>query len=327
MNKENINCFVIMPFDPSFDDVYTVIKSSVESALLNVSVKCFRLDETKPAGRITKRLLSELQIATICVADLSGCRPNVMWEVGYAMALQKPTIIITQKLSDLPFDLRDMQSLEYDRHHLSTSLGQPLKGMISDSLEYHVQAQLSHEEECPERQEATVLSALQSQVGELKDMIGQLVKAWGPGPKQANLSVQDTEGDMARIEGAWIDGIQGRSHFYAKMVSGELLVPYCYGGDYGLSAVYFGWRKAGDYWFARFKWVEHKITGFAFLKEESGDVLTGMWWISDGTMDQLTAPPDKSGEPTKWVRVKGKDFPPWAEHFFMESVRCGQLYV
>jgi nucleoside 2-deoxyribosyltransferase len=96
MNDKHNKCFVIMPFDPGFDDVYTFTKTSVESAVSMSPINCFRLDERKPAGRITDRLLSELQTATICIADLTGCRPNVMWEVGYAMALQKPIIIVTQ---------------------------------------------------------------------------------------------------------------------------------------------------------------------------------------------------------------------------------------
>ena len=83
------------------------------------------MDESRPAGRITDRLLGELQSAAFCVADLTGNKANVMWEVGYAMALAKPMIIITQNLEDLPFDLKDMQSLRYDRNNLSRSLEKP----------------------------------------------------------------------------------------------------------------------------------------------------------------------------------------------------------
>ena len=40
-----------------------------------------------------------------------------MWEMGYAMALGKPLIVVTQNSQDVPFDLKDMQSLQYDRGH------------------------------------------------------------------------------------------------------------------------------------------------------------------------------------------------------------------
>src|SRR5262249_18205206 len=114
-----MNLFVIMPFAREFDDVYVAIKGCVEAALSGEQLRCFRLDETRGAGRITPRLIEELHAASFCVADLTGLRPNIMWEVGYAMALGKPTILVTQEKGDLPFDIRDMQFICYDRGHLS----------------------------------------------------------------------------------------------------------------------------------------------------------------------------------------------------------------
>ena len=121
-----MNCFVIMPFAREFDDVYATIKATVEGACQESSLKCFRLDESRPAGRITERLLKELESASLCIADLTGAKPNVMWEVGYAMALGKPTIIITQEPGDLPFDVRVMETIHYDRNHLHDTLGRAL---------------------------------------------------------------------------------------------------------------------------------------------------------------------------------------------------------
>src|SRR5204862_409394 len=80
-------------------------------------------DEARPAGRITERLLAALRECSFCIADLTGSNPNVMWETGYAMALGKPVIVITQDLATLPFDMKDMQALCYDRTHLNSSLG------------------------------------------------------------------------------------------------------------------------------------------------------------------------------------------------------------
>ncbi len=115
-----------MPFASEFDDVYATIKGVIESSTMTQNGRCFRLDDARPAGRITDRLLSELRAATLCVADLTGNKPNVMWELGFAMALGKPAIVVTQTLNDLPFDIKDMQSIEYQRHHLNSSLSIPL---------------------------------------------------------------------------------------------------------------------------------------------------------------------------------------------------------
>jgi hypothetical protein len=60
-----------MRFAADFEDVYAVIKATVESSVGAKKGRCFRLDESRPAGRITDRLLAELRSATICIADLT----------------------------------------------------------------------------------------------------------------------------------------------------------------------------------------------------------------------------------------------------------------
>ena len=105
-----MNCFVIMPFAVDFDDVYALIKATVEGATERAQGRCFRLDEARPAGRITERLVAQLHAADLCIADITGLSPNVMWELGYAMALRKPTLAIIQGETSLPFDIHDLQS-------------------------------------------------------------------------------------------------------------------------------------------------------------------------------------------------------------------------
>ena len=83
--------------------------------------------------------------------------------------------------------------------------------------------------------------------------------------------------ELASLEGHWLDTESG-SHAYAKLINGELVAPYCYGGNHKLTGVYFGWRKTGEYWFGRFKWLGTVISGFSFLKQESVDLLSGAWW-------------------------------------------------
>ncbi len=116
-----MKCFVIMPYAEQFGDVYATIKRAVGS-IEEVEVECLRLDEMKAAGRITDDLLRELNAAAVCVADLTGNNPNVMWEVGYAMALDKPVIFISQEGSTRPFDIKDMRINEYERDSLESTL-------------------------------------------------------------------------------------------------------------------------------------------------------------------------------------------------------------
>jgi nucleoside 2-deoxyribosyltransferase len=304
-----------MPFDPSFDDVYSMIKATVESTLKEQFIKCYRLDEARPAGRITDRLLKELQASAICVADLTGNKPNVMWEVGYAMALSKPLLIVTQEMASLPFDLKDMQSLQYDRNHLSTTLGKPLRQALTDTIsdiQLNDTTKFTHAENSPLQQD------LVHQVIELKEMIGQLVKAWEPTSpltRKIETSKTSVEVELSFLEGNWIN-TETKSHLYAKIINSQLLMPYCFRGNDELTACYYDWKKMGDYWFARFKWFYAQISGFSFLKLESDDLVTGTWWYDYDAPEISNSPIEGTGEPLHWIRNPNKEIPSWASHFF-----------
>jgi hypothetical protein len=128
-----MKCFVIMPFATEFDDVYATIKSAVAS-VPGEEVECSRLDEIKSAGRITDDLVRELRRSTVCIADLTANKPNVMWEVGYAMALKKPILFLSQTVKDLPFDIKDMRTIGYDREFLNSTLLGPLSEAFRKTL-------------------------------------------------------------------------------------------------------------------------------------------------------------------------------------------------
>ncbi|MBD3340649.1 MAG: hypothetical protein GF353_16195 [Candidatus Lokiarchaeota archaeon] len=129
-----LNCFVIMSFDKEFDDVYDCIKESIKTSIPGKEVNCFRLDEIKTAGKISDDLLKSIQESVICIADLTSNNPNVMWEVGYAMALKKPLVTISQDIKNLPFDLKDWRTIKYCRDSLSKTLKPILPKAFKDTL-------------------------------------------------------------------------------------------------------------------------------------------------------------------------------------------------
>jgi len=50
----------------------------------------------------------------VATPDTAGVpNPNVMLEVGYARALQKPVLLLTDAPDTLPFDLRTQRALFY----------------------------------------------------------------------------------------------------------------------------------------------------------------------------------------------------------------------
>jgi hypothetical protein len=122
-----IKAFTIMPFAPEFNPVYSAIERAAKDASTDDShVVVKRLDEVSGAGRISDDLVAALKGAAFCIADLTGDNPNVMWEVGYAMGMGKAVITITQSISDLPFDLKDVRTIKYDVDDLNATLIYPL---------------------------------------------------------------------------------------------------------------------------------------------------------------------------------------------------------
>jgi putative methionine-R-sulfoxide reductase with GAF domain len=95
--------FVLIPFSSSFHDVYELgIKNTVQS----LGMRCAKVDEIEFNDSILAEIYKGIQSADIVVADMTGRNPNVFYEVGYAHALQKQVILLTQDATDIPFDLK-----------------------------------------------------------------------------------------------------------------------------------------------------------------------------------------------------------------------------
>lgn len=109
--------FVIMPFAEEFSDVYLVLRDCMRSPELT-TYSMLRADEIATPGRITDQILDSIQEADIVIADISNNNPNVMFELGYARALQKPTIILNQNVAAAPFDIAELRQIVYDRQRL-----------------------------------------------------------------------------------------------------------------------------------------------------------------------------------------------------------------
>lgn len=102
--------FVAMPFGGEFDDLYRdVIKPAAE----NGGWLTVRVDEVLEATSIPELIWEEIHRCRVVIADISGNNPNVFYEVGFAHALARPTILMTRDLSKVPFDLRHRQVVLY----------------------------------------------------------------------------------------------------------------------------------------------------------------------------------------------------------------------
>jgi len=102
-------CFVLMPFKKEFLKSYDMIKQAVNDA----GFTCIKDNEIFETRHIIFIIYELIGRAEVIVADLSNRNPNVFYELGYAHAMGKSTILITQNQDDVPFDLRHRQYILY----------------------------------------------------------------------------------------------------------------------------------------------------------------------------------------------------------------------
>ncbi len=100
--EQRMIAFVVMPFGDESDNRYQhVIKPACQDAGLD----CRRVDELIFHGDVFQEIYSQIAKADIIIADLSQGNTNVWYELGYAHALGKQTILIAAASERLPFDL------------------------------------------------------------------------------------------------------------------------------------------------------------------------------------------------------------------------------
>jgi nucleoside 2-deoxyribosyltransferase-like protein len=102
--------FVLMPFKAEFTDIYDL---GIKGAAEKVGAYAERLDKQIFAENILQRLYNQINKADVIVADMTGCNANVFYEVGYAHALGKIVLLLTQKANDIPFDMQHYPHIVY----------------------------------------------------------------------------------------------------------------------------------------------------------------------------------------------------------------------
>ena len=87
-----------MEYREPFDTFYReVIKPQAEKLY-----EIVRIDEKSGPGVIFQDMQREIGQSDVVIAEITPANPNVFYELGYAQALGKPTILLAQRGAKLP---------------------------------------------------------------------------------------------------------------------------------------------------------------------------------------------------------------------------------
>jgi hypothetical protein len=121
--------FIAMEYKEPYDTLYReVIKPSAEKFF-----DVFRMDEKAGPGVIIQDMQREIAQSDLFIAEVTPANPNVFYELGYAHALGKPTILLAQRKGELPFDIRSYRVVYYD-----DTIGG--KSQVERDLQKHLEA-------------------------------------------------------------------------------------------------------------------------------------------------------------------------------------------
>lgn len=122
-------CFVISPFGEPYD---TYFRKILKPAIEKCDLYAVRGDSLFRPTTIVDDIWVGIKNASVLIAELTGRNPNVFYELGLAHAISKPVILLANDIDDVPFDLRAIRVLVYDKDQ--PDWGQSLRADLIKAL-------------------------------------------------------------------------------------------------------------------------------------------------------------------------------------------------
>ncbi|HEV2538283.1 MAG TPA: hypothetical protein VGU03_01120 [Frateuria sp.] len=130
ISDNRAKAFVVMQFGDVYDSIY---KEVISPLLSEFGYEAVRADEIHQIGLVIEDINSSLRQCAVVIADITPDNPNVYYEVGYAHALGKPTILMCDRARGrLPFDLSGFRTIFYE----NSIRGKPL---VEETLRKHLE--------------------------------------------------------------------------------------------------------------------------------------------------------------------------------------------
>src|SRR5215813_4008097 len=122
-------CFIAFPFDKEGANRSPEITRVISEAVNKENLTPLWSNETPAGVKVVEYISSAIRGANMVIAvctpeETTGkANPNVMYELGIADALGKPTLMVTSDLKTLPFDVQSKQAFRYRENELASSRG------------------------------------------------------------------------------------------------------------------------------------------------------------------------------------------------------------
>lgn len=110
--EQRDQCFVMMPFTDPFNLYYEQLYMS---AITEAGLMPVRADDLFRPGIIVSDLWNAIQKAKVLLAELTTKNANVFYELGLAHAIGKPVVLLSETMTDVPFDLQQLRVLMYKK--------------------------------------------------------------------------------------------------------------------------------------------------------------------------------------------------------------------